>query len=906
MTRFFHGFTTRYNVYFNGIESYKEELKKMEDGYEDNYTKLLYIHPVSAYSNPKDPKPTGSFDRAIEKSQKAIKLHSIKKKPRKDRNKMNDPKYREYVNRDEFNPFIHNAWFLMGKSQFFKGDFLAAAATFTYISRHFTWKPDLVADARIWLARCYLEMDWIYEAEDVLNKLNNEKLPLEKSGEFATVNAAYLIKKENYKQAIPYLQTAIKAEPNKKQKARLNFLLAQLYAETDDNAMAYKAYGDVIKRNPPYRTEFNARIKQTEVFPGGNPEKVIKMLRKMARSEKNKEYLDQVYYALGNIYLARKDTARAIENYVLAAEKSTRNGIEKAISQLTLGGIYFNRRNYVAAQPCYAEALPLIDDTYPDYKEIGKRSEVLDELVVYDQNVQLQDSLQHLAAMPEAERMAAIQKIIDDLIRQEKEAQEEAARQAYLESQQGSQEMLDGKTKAPTTGAMNLNPNDNSWYFYNAPIVAAGKTEFQRKWGKRKQEDDWRRRDKSSFSMDDFAENPDDENPDDELTGEDGEPTADNEAAAQDSISNDPKDPKFYLQQLPMTEEDIANSNDIIIDGLFNMGLILKDKLEDFPSSIKTFTSLDTRFPENEFRLETYYNMYLMYMRMGDTNRAEFYKQRIISLFPDSKYAVALSDPNYLDNLRNMDRVQDSLYNETYEAYLDNKSWTVHRNYEYILQHYPLSKLLPKFMFLNALAYVGEKNVTAFKAALKELLEKYPEADVSPLATDMLKGIAQGKQVAASGSNKRGMIWNLKFVPEGADSTAIALGDSVAAPFVPDREVPHFYLLVYATDSVNTNQLLFDVANYNFSNFLVRDFDLEIVSFNEISMLIIKGFNNFEEVSQYRRRISGPKGTVLPQGVRPVMISEPNFKVLMNGRSFEEYFQYLEQLPEKQINKHEE
>lgn len=875
----------------------------MEDGYEDNYTKLLYIHPVSAYSNPKDPKPTGSFDRAIEKSQKSIKLHSIKKKPKKDRNKMNDPKYREYVNRDEFNPFIHNAWFLMGKAQFFKGDFLAAAATFTYISRHFTWKPELVADARIWLARCYLEMDWIYEAEDVLNKLNNEKLPLDKSGDFATVNSAYLIKKGNYRQAIPYLQTAIKAESNKKQKARMNFLLAQLYTRTGDKTLAYKAYGDVIKRNPPYRTEFNARIKQTEVFPGGNPEKVIKMLRKMARSEKNKEYLDQVYYALGNIYLARQDTARAIENYLLAAEKSTRNGIEKAISQLTLGEIYFNRRNYVGAQPCYAEALPLIDDTYPGYKEISKRSEVLDELVVYDQNVQLQDSLQRLVAMPEAERMAVIQKIIDDLIRQEKEAQEEAARQAYLESQQGNQQMLEGKTKSPTLGSMNLNPNDNAWYFYNAPIVAAGKTEFQRKWGKRKLEDDWRRRDKSSFSMDDFAEQTD---ADEENIGEDGEMTADDGTSVPDSVSTDPKTPEFYLQQLPMTEEDMANSNDIIIDGLFNMGLILKDKLEDFPSSIRSFTTLDTRFPENEFRLEAYYNMYLMYMRMGDNRRAEYYKQQIIALFPDSKYAIALADPNYLENLKNMDRVQDSLYHETYEAYLDNKSRLVHRNYDYVTRNYPLSRLMPKFMFLNALAYVGEKNVPAFKAALKELLEKYPEADVSPLATDMLKGIAQGKQVAAGGSNKRGMIWNLKFVPAGADSTAIALGDSVAAPFVADREVPHLYLLVYPTDSVNGNLLLFQVANYNFSNFLVRDFDLEIVSFNEISMLIIKGFNNFDEVSQYRRRISGAKGFILPEGVRPVLISEPNFKVLMNGRSFEEYFQFLEELPEKQINKHEE
>ena len=136
----------------------------------------------------------------------------------------------------------------------------------------------------------------------------------------------------------------------------------------------------------------------------------------MTRQAKNAEYLDQIYYAIGNLYLSRKDTAKAVANYILAAEKSTRNGKDKAISQLTLGKIYFDRRDYVKAQPCYAEALPLIDESYPDYSEIAKRSEVLDELVVHAQNVELQDSLQHLASLPEAERMNIIQKIIDDLI----------------------------------------------------------------------------------------------------------------------------------------------------------------------------------------------------------------------------------------------------------------------------------------------------------------------------------------------------------------------------------------------------------------------------------------------------------------------------------------------------------
>ncbi|MFL1683606.1 MULTISPECIES: tetratricopeptide repeat protein [Bacteroidales] len=899
-TRAYHAMTTRFNVYFNGIENFKEQLKVMEDKYEDDYTReRIYMHPVSAYSNPKDVKPGGSFDRTIEKCQKAIQLHSIKKRPLRNSKKMSDPKYREFVTRDEYNPFIHNAWSLMGKAQYYKGDFLGASATFIYITRHFTWKPDLVAESRIWLARCYLEMGWLYEAEDVLQKINNDGLPDSQTTWFATVNADYLIRKGDYKQAIPFLKTAIKAEGNKRQKIRMTYLLAQLYAITGDNNAAYAAYERVIKKGPDYRTELNARIRQTEVFSGKDMEKILKNLTRMTRQAKNAEYLDQIYYAIGNLYLSRKDTAKAVANYILAAEKSTRNGKDKAISQLTLGKIYFDRRDYVKAQPCYAEALPLIDESYPDYSEIAKRSEVLDELVVHAQNVELQDSLQHLASLPEAERMNIIQKIIDDLIAEEKKAEEEARRQAYLEEQEGMMANMpvnNNGAKQPTVPTMNMGNGSNAWYFYNPALVSAGKTEFQRKWGRRKLEDDWRRRNKASFSMSDFADN--NINYDEPEEG-DIEEISDSIAKGdtisnvmQNPLSSDPKDPQFYVQQLPLTPEDIANSNEIISDGLFNMGLILKNKLEDMSAAISAFNELDHRFPDCEYILETYYNMYLMYMRMGDKETAEVYKKRIIDRFPKSDYAIALADPNYLENLRNMDVMQDSLYNQTYEAYLANNSTKVHEYYELVSRKYPLSDLMPKFMFLNSLSYIGEKNIEAFQTGLKELLEKYPEADVSPVASGMLKGLAQGRTIATDGGSPKGMIWTMSL---GGDGDSLSLSNDSVAPFTLDKDVPHSLVLVYETNSISSNQLLFDVAKYNFSNFLIKDFDLEIISFNEISMLIIKGFNNFDELSHYRKMIEGEKGIPLPPGVRPVMISDSNFKLLLDGRSFEDYFNFVQE-----------
>ena len=152
LSRFWQAFTTRYNVYYNGMTNYEEQIKILENDYQDDYSQHLFIHPTEARNSPKSPQPSGSFDRTIEKMQKAIALHSIKKKPAKKSGKANNQKYKEYLKREEYNPFIHNAWFMLAKAEYMKGDFLASSATFHYISRHFSWKPDLVLESQIWEA----------------------------------------------------------------------------------------------------------------------------------------------------------------------------------------------------------------------------------------------------------------------------------------------------------------------------------------------------------------------------------------------------------------------------------------------------------------------------------------------------------------------------------------------------------------------------------------------------------------------------------------------------------------------------------------------------------------------------------------------------------------------------------
>lgn len=890
-SRFYHAFNSRYNIYFNGKTSFDEALLSMQNGYKESYSDMILMHPISAQPKEK-PETGGPFDRAIEKSNKAIKLHSIKAKPPKKAGWRNDPKQRAWQEQEEYNPFLKKCWLMMGQAQFYNADFLQASATFSYIARHYAQDEEVVAEARLWQARCYSEMGWFYEAEDILGKLNTNGIPRKNLNQYATVYADYLVKNKQYEEAVPYFKTAIKAEKNRRQRARMKYLLGQIYAEQDQNGLAYQMFGQVIKANPPYELEFAARIRQTEVFTGGNYQKVVKMLQRMAKSDKNKDLLDQVYYALGNVYMSREDTVNAIKNYELGVEKSTQNGLDKAICQIKLGDLYFQMRDYVKAQPNFSGALAGIRKEYKDYERVSKLSAILDELVVHVEAVHLQDSLQTLAKMPEAERLAVIDKIIERVKKEEEEAKALAEKESYLAEQEAKGTGID--RPGTETGGITLpmTSGGSGFYFYNPQAVSQGKTAFQRKWGRRALEDNWRRRKKE---MSTFNENGTDGNEAaaGEEAGSPGEMAADSlEAGLEPVASDDPKTREYYIQQLPLTPEDIEASNIIIEDGLYNMAMIYKDKLEDIPLATEAFEELERRFPNHNHLLESYYQVYLMALRSGNRTLAAAYKNKLLTTFPESDYAVAIADPNYEYNIRMMDRVQDSIYQATYASYLAEDTVTVRRNYRDVTAKYPLADLLPKFMFLEALTYVQAGDAEGFKNALKALVEKYPTADVTELAGEMLKGVLRGRMMVQGGI--KGMTWNLRF-GVGDDGT-LSAADS-ARVFTAEPNTPYRMLLLFPTGTLDRNQLLFAVATYNFANFMVKEFDLSFEEAGPMSMLTIRGFFNLDEILHYYKMIYGADGyaAALDKNVAILPISDDNYETLMRGKTLEEYIEFFQE-----------
>ena len=893
-SRFWQSFTTKYNVYFHGKTNYDEQLKAMMDGYEDDYSQRLYMHPAEARSNPKAKQPSGSFERTIEKMEKAITLHSIKKKPKRKSGKNKDPKYQEWLARDEYNPYLHNAWYMLAKAQYMKGDFLDAAATFRYITRHFSWKKDLVQECQVREALCYCAMGWPTEADNVLTHVHLDEITNKKVRALANAAFAdYHIKAQEPEKAIPYLAKAVKGFKGN-DKVRMSFLLGQLYEEVGDKHNAYLAYKQAgSSSGSSYRTKFNARIKQSAVYEGTNIASEVKALKRMTRYDRNKVYLDQIYYAIGNLYLAHGDTLSAIENYRLAAEKSVNNGVEKAISQLTLGGIYFNRRQYDFAQPCYAEAIPLVNEDYPNYKLLKKRSDVLDELAVYAQNVNLQDSLLELAAMTPDEQKAVIAKIIEDLKKKEKEEKEAAEREEYLAQQNAKGSQIRDKGNSPAQYTMNT---DNSWYFYNNSIKQAGKTQFQKLWGSRKLEDNWRRHNKSTFSFnDEEADSALQALADSVMIDENGDTIkVDIEALKR---AEDPHFEEFYLKQIPKTEEDIMAAHEIIQEGLYNMGIILKDKMEDYSAAAYEFKQLLENYPDNTYRLDVFYNMYMMYMRNGQETDAEPYRDSILINFPESKYGMAMQDPNYLENLKNMNHDQENMYEAAYANYLANNHTAVHEAYAEMMRKYPLSKIMPKFMFIDALSYLTEKDHDKFKETLKDMLQRYPQTDITPVASDIVKQLNQGRRLEGGGSNMRGMLWSTRL---SNDTTPQAL-ERTFTPFAEDNDKPQVFILLYPMDSVNSNLLLYEVARHNFNSFKVKDYDIEQMTFGSLGLLVVKGLDNFKEATNYRTLFEQDQTIKIPRQVHYVIISVDNFNLLLNeGRTFEDYFHYLEEKNDKE------
>ena len=888
-SRFWHSFTARYNTYYNGSQAFIDGSLEKEKGNKDNYTELLPLYTVGNKQSREIGK--GQFDRAIEKMEKAIKQHSIKAKPDWTKSRRKTAKDREWLGRKEYNPFIWKAWLLMGKAQFQKGAFDEAAATFSYMSRLYQTQPLQNTIARAWLAKSYTELDWLYDAEDVIRNMSRDSMHRRSVKDWDYTYANYYVKNGELEKALPYLRKVIKHENRKTQKAREWFLMGQIQTAMGNQQDAYKAYQHVIRQNPPYELEFNARIAQTEVMAASDSKGMISKLKHMARNDNNKDYLDQVYYAMGNIYLLQKDTANAISAYEKGNEKGTRNGIEKGVLLLRLGGLYWDMEKYGDAQRCYGAAIGMLDKERPDYEELSYRSKVLDELVPFTEAIHLQDSLQELAKMPEEKRLEAIDRVIEALKKKEKEEREKAQEEEVEKqlAQRGAQGNRTNTPNRPTPGA--TTQGNGQWYFYNPMAVNQGKQNFQKQWGKRENTDDWRRVNRTVVNL--AMDNQETPEGLDSLANLETPALADSiggkQTAEADSAANDPHKREYYLAQIPFTEDQVAASNDIIKDGLFHAGIIFKDKLNNLNLSEKHLLRLTNNFDDFPQLDEAWYHLFLLYSIQGKHELADNCLNHLKADFPESQWTVLLSDPHFVENSRFGIHIEDSLYAATYDAFKDNRYQEAQGNAVLATERFPLGANQPKFLFISGLSKLNEGDGQGCVELLKQVVEKYPQSEVSEMAGMIVKGVQEGRKLHG-GKFDLGDVWSRRDITMASnDSTGT---DTLSA----ERNTNFLFILAYQPDSLNENQLLFEMARYNFTNFLVRNFDLQIEQDGELHRIVVSGFLSYDEALQYARKLHAASdlGGTLRQ-CRSLVISQQNLALLGTRFSYDDYDEFYRQ-----------
>ena len=680
--RQYHNTSAKYNGYFNGNESLKEGVKKLHSGHIDDYTSVIPVFPTGDLKKAK--KTSLYMDKTIQKGSVVIQRHSIKIKGR------------------EYCKWIDDNYLMVGKAYFYKGDFAEAIKTFLFIKNEYK-KNEIYFDASIWLARSYVEKGDFTLAKTELEELfKNKKLPNKLNKDLALVAADFYIKTKDFNTATEELKNATEQIRRKRKKVRLNYILAQIYQYSQDYSLAQKHYELVLKSNPEYEMAFNAKMNLARSLETGSPDtkKIRDKLLKMIKDEKNKEYLDQIYFTIAEMDMSNQDTSSAINNYVLSANSSVENNSQKALSFLALGEIYFAKKLYRPAKTYYDSTALYMEKNFRLYEKTNNKHLILSELVTNINIIEHQDSLQRVARLSKSEKNTLINRIIQKEVDKEREEREAKSLQQQLMYQSringGMGEQFGNKTSG------------GKWYFYNPATLSFGMSEFRKKWGNRKLEDDWRRKNKN-------------------ILGE--EEALDVQKQDAPSVeSQDTKSPDYYLNQLPKSESDFVKSNDKIKSALYQLGIIYKEDLNEIGLSSDNFENLFKRFPEDkQYAPLGLYNCYINLIETQDAKALKI-KDVLLKKYPNSIYAKSIDSP--YENLERLSKkyLAEQQYKEVFSFYqrkmfnqvvikTDTIVYGEHKDKLLLLRAFSLIKINEIKKAVTTLNKISNQDEKAFKEA---------------------------------------------------------------------------------------------------------------------------------------------------------------------------------------------
>ncbi len=813
--RAYHTTTSSFNVNFNAKEALIDGEKELETKYKDNYTTRLPIYNYPAKTDISSIYP--NMDRTIEKCSKSIYKHSMM--------------FRgvEYVKT------MDDVYLLMGTAYFHKQDYVQAQRIFNYITNTYNGsKWNCREEAIIMGARTALRQQYYSRAQALLDdaqinffntgKSKNKRLRML----FNAAAAEYQLTAPDgdVLAAIDFINEAIKNKPKRQFKTRLYFILGQLHEEIGQNVEAQNYFRTVIKRTPPYEMEFNAHMHLATNYDGtaASRAEILKNLNGMLEDSKNETYKDQIYYAIYKIGKIDNNEEMQIENLALSVATYDNNSYQRTLSAVTLADIYFDKELYLNAQAYYDTATLTLPNNYPNREMIITKSNVLKELTTNLNAITLQDSLQRIAKLSPQQRTVWVQNMINKYKEEKRrEEEEEANRMLIMQS---------------TAHMANINVNTDvsgKWYFYNQSLVSSGKTDFFRNWGNRKLEDNWRISNKQQISSDDFAVMND--------------PSLAKDTVEYDEEGNiirgretDPEKTGYYTQDLPLTEGAMDTSNMIVVTALYNSAIIYLDLLNDYKRSNETFEKLITRFPEDELTLPSIFMLYRNYSTLGDP-KAETYKNLILTKYADTDYAKLIADPDYYKRLAEANKILETKYEETYEAF-SQKNWntTIRMANEAIsICENPVLK--SQYEYLRAIALGQTFGDDTLKKCLTQIVVQYPTYEVTELARILLSNFEDSREL-------------LSIAGDSASTAIQNQTEEKQKLFVYKPTEMHYVIILVDVGSIPVNEVKTNVVNFNqqfysLQKFVVNSFYID----GNHQMITINRFNQKENAMDYYHNI---------------------------------------------------
>ncbi len=768
--RFIQNNVTHYNYYFNANAKFNTIIERAKLAQKDDYTKLLSFYP---YSLENTVSQAVELDSVIYKCTGGILLHDLR------------------------TDWVDNLYLLIGKSYFHRKLFDSAALTFQFINynlfprkkneddnrtigggsslsgsmsiadsekRNFLQKvftlPPSRNDALVWIIRTFIEVEEYNDAAGMINLLQSDpNLPKRLKDDIDEMKAYWFFRQHIYDSAAVYLEKAITNVDSKPDKVRARYLLGQLFEMSRQYDKAYDYFSQTSKKTTEPLMDIYANLNQATMLRNSGDEKElsgsISNLLSMASKDKFESYRDIIYNSAAQLSLFKKDTLSAIEYHTKSLSYNNQNQPARNKAHLELGKIAYAQAAYIKAADHY-DSIDVADPSISaDSLQIVNRKSSLRKLADQAKIISHEDSVQRIALLPAAERDVFLKKLSKKL-RKEKGGKEE---------DELIQTALLSSTDKNVATDLFQSASKGDWYFSNASMKSKGFGEFKAKWGKRENKDNWRRRAVMNIVVNDNI-NIDDPNAGQIITAAgDGKPVENSYDA--------------LLLGLPLTKENVDSSNKKIARALVLLGQIFDYDVEEYFQAIDTYNDYLNRFPEGDEKGDVYLGLYHCYTKLGDKQKAAYYKKLIETQLPGSKYSDMLSN-NYAVNDKKKDAEATGKYQMIYDLFIEGNFDKAVAEKKSADSTYGKNYWTPQLLYIESIYFIKARKDSQAIVVLSSIVNGYPNTLMSEKASTMIEVVKKRNEIESYLTNLQ-----VTRAEEGKMSIAEDKPQEVTKPVVP-------------------------------------------------------------------------------------------------------------------------